>query len=299
MIEAVRAVRMPLSEWKRTLLELKRELARDNVLIVSAGLAFYGILAVFPALIALVSTYALFLDPASVERELTPIVRVLPPNAARLVSDQLHELVAERSTTPLGLGVVISTLAVLWTASSGVLALFKSINFAYSERETRGGVRLRVLALAATLALLAFGVLSIASLAVLPPLLDAIGAPPFVLSAILGLRWPVLIVLLMIGLAVLYRVAPDRDHRASFEWISPGSLLATVCWLAGSAGLSLYVTHFGRYNETYGALGAAIVLLLWLWLSAYSVLLGAVLNAVLERRLAARRPAGHPAGAGS
>lgn len=287
--DSLRALWMPLSEWRRVLVELKDEVRRDNVLIVSAGLAFYGILAAFPTLIALVTLYALVLDPAGVERELAPVTRVLPPSAARLVVEQLHDLVVAHAGASLGIGLVLSLLAVLWTSSSGVLALFKSINLAYFERETRGLVRLRGLAILTTFGLLSFGVVAIASLTLIPPILEALGAPPFLHTLIVRLRWPVLIVLVVVGLAVLYRIAPDRKHPATYKWISPGSVVATLFWLAASAGLSAYVTRFGNYNETYGALGAAIVLLLWLWLSAYSVLLGAELNAILERRLGSLR----------
>lgn len=283
--DSLRAVlSMPLSAWRDTLIELKNDLRDDNVLVVSAGLAFYGILASFPALIALVTLYALFLDPVAVERELVPITRVLPPTAGRLVQDQLHDLVVARAEATLELGLALSLLAVLWTVSSGVLALFRSINLAYFERETRGLLRLRGLALVTTLGFMVFGVVAIASLAVIPPVLEWLRAPAFVLTLVVHLRWPVLVVLVAVGLALLYRIAPDRKRPAAFKWISPGSIVATLCWLAGSAGLSAYVERFGRYNETYGALGAAIVLLSWLWLSGYSVLLGAELNAILERR---------------
>lgn len=288
----LRAVRMTPREWLGIARELQRRLREDHVPILAAGLAFYGMLAIFPGLLALVTVYALFLDPASLQAQIAPVTELLPDAAAEILHAQLHDLVTSASRT-LGVGLVVGLLGVLWSTATGVNALFKGVHLAYFHDESRSFLQLRGRAIVATLGIIGFAVVALASLAVVPPILSGLGAPAWIQRLVVWLRWPLLITMLVVGLAVLYRVAPDREGPAEFRWVSPGSLLATALWLIGSVGLSVYVTRFGSVNETYGAIGAAIVLLLWFWLSAYSVLLGAELNAALERRmgtLEARRP---------
>jgi membrane protein len=275
--------RLPPREWLRALRDVAVELKKDHISIVSAALAFYGVLAIFPGLIAIVSIYGLFLDPAQIEEQVAPIVRVMPGSAAQLVTGQLHDLV-EAGGSGLGLSLLLSAIGVLWSASSGINALFKGVNLAYFEEETRSTLKLRAIAFVATLGMLLFSVIALATVAVLPPLFSWVGAPPFIETAIAIARWPVLAALLIVGLALLYRFAPNHEKKPPFRWVTPGSIAATALWLLGSIAFSAYVSEFGRYNETYGALGAVIVLLLWLWLSAFAVLLGAELNAVLEHR---------------
>jgi membrane protein len=274
---------LSLHDWGGALRELKDELQRDNVSAIAASLAFYGILAIFPALIALVSLYGLFFDPMDVARQMRPISQILPPSAAELINGQLQEVVSGADSS-LRLGVFLSIAGLLWSVSSGVGALIKSVNRAYFQDETRGFLRLRALALVTTIAVIVFAIVTLAAVAVLPPLVERLGLPPFVNTLITWLRWPVLALLVILGLAFIYRYAPDHKEKPPFRWITPGSIAATTLWLLGSLAFSFYVTRFGKYNETYGALGAVIVLMLWLWLSAFSVLLGAELNAVLEKR---------------
>jgi membrane protein len=283
---------MPARDWFAVTRQLLARVNDDHLPILSAGLAFYAMLALFPGLLAIVTVYALFLDPTAIEQQIEPVTELLPEGAAELLRAQLHDLVRRASRT-LGLGLVIGLVGVLWSTAAGMNALFKAVHFAYFAYECRSFLHLRGLALLATLAMLGFAVFALASLAVVPPLLVGLGAPAWILELVTWSRWPVLIVLLVIGLAVLYRVAPDREGPIAFRWISPGSVLATALWLLGSVGLSTYVSRFGSYNETYGAIGAGIVLLLWLWLSAFSVLLGAELNAILERRMGTLEPR-HP-----
>jgi membrane protein len=273
--------RLPLRMWGKALKDLRKEIKDDNVSVVAAALAYYGMLAIFPGLIALVSIYGLFLDPAQIEAQIAPVARILPPAASELVTTQLHDLVV-RAPASLRIGLFVSILGLLWSASSGVNSLLRGINLAYCENESRGFIKLRGVAFLTTLAMLLFGIVAIAAVAVVPPMLEWMGAPPIATELIEWARWPVLALLVMAGLAVLYRYAPDRRPTPHFRWVTPGSILATAMWLLGSWGFSVYTQHFGTYNETYGALGAVIVLLLWLWLSAFSILVGAELNAVLE-----------------
>lgn len=275
--------RLPPRAWGRALRDLWGELKKDHVSILAAALAFYGVLALFPGLIALVSIYGLFLDPAQVEAQIAPFTHLLPASAAELVTGQLHDLVEARGGG-LQISLALSLVAVLWSASSGVGALFKGVNLAYFEAETRGFLKLRATAFLTTLGILVFAVLALASVAVLPALFEWLGASQLVETTLAFARWPVLAALVILGLALIYRFAPDHHEKPPFRWVTPGSIVATALWLVGSIAFSQYVAHFGNYNETYGALGAVIVLLLWLWLSAYAILLGAELNAALEKR---------------
>jgi membrane protein len=300
----LRAVSLSPRQWLSVLKALQARVRDDHVPILSAGLAFYAMLAMFPGLLALVTIYALFLDPVTLEDQIAPVTELLPESAAALVRAQLRDIVGTASRT-LGIGLLLGLGGVLWSTAAGMNALFEGVQLAYFAHESRSFLRLRGLALLATLAMLGFAVVALASLAIVPPLLAGLGAPDGVLRLVTWLRWPLLVTMLVVGLAVLYRVAPDREGPATFRWVSPGSIVATALWLLGSVGLSTYVSRFGAFNETYGAIGAAIVLLLWLWVSAFSVLLGAELNAELERRLGTlgprharrdgRRPAHPPA----
>lgn len=275
-----------------TLRALKDELKRDRVPAVAAGLAFYAMLAIFPALIALVSLYGLFSDPAQVESQLEQLYAVMPPSAADLIGSQMHALVAQ-SSGALGVGFLVSLLGLLWSASSGVSQLFAAINQAYEREETRSFLKVRGLAIGVTLALLVFAAAALALVALVPPALEALQLGGSVGSAITWLRWPLLALAVMLGLGWIYRLAPDRDGKPRWRWVSPGAVAATALWLAGSAAFSFYASRFGSYQETYGAIGAVIVFMMWLWISSLSVLVGAELNYIVERgagRLAPERP---------
>lgn len=265
-----------------TLRSLRDELKRDRVPAVAAGLAFYAVLAVFPALIALVSLYGLFSDPAQVQAQLEQLYGVMPASAAELLGAQMHALVGQ-SSGALGVGFVVSLVGLLWSASGGVSQLFAAINVAYEREETRSFWKIRGLALGVTLAALAFSALALALVAVAPAALEALSLGSTLEGAVTWLRWPLLAALMALGLGWIYRVAPDRDGKPSPRWVTPGAIAATALWLLGSLAFSFYTARFGSYQETYGALGAVIVFMMWLWISGLSVLIGAELNYVLER----------------
>ncbi|HEV2767441.1 MAG TPA: YhjD/YihY/BrkB family envelope integrity protein [Acidimicrobiales bacterium] len=271
---------IPPAGWLDILKRTMGQLKSDNVPIVAAGVGFYVFLAMVPAIVAVVSVYGLVADPVDVQRQLGSLLGALPSDAADLVRTQV-EAIAAQGPTSLGVGVVVSVLAALWAASKGMQALIVALNIAYDEEETRKFLRLRALALALTVALALAAVVGVGGMVLAGKLASALGT--FGEIAIGVLRWPVLGAFAVLVLAVLYRYSPDRDAPA-WRWVSPGAVVATVLWLVGSVAFAVYVNNFGKYNETYGSLGAVVVLLLWLFLTAYVIIFGAELDAESERQ---------------
>lgn len=273
---------------RRTRLAMKA----DQVPLLAAGTAFFGLLALIPSLVAAVSIYGLVSDPADVQRQMADLSGSLPDAARRLLDEQLTSIVSG-SARSLGLAAVIGIAVALWSASSGVGHLVDSINVAYDQPEGRGVVRLKLLSLLLTFGGIAFLVVAVGLIAVLPALVDGLGLSGVVATSLTLLRWPVLIVAFVAALSVLYRVGPDRTP-ARWRWVSVGAGVATVFWVLGSGLFSLYVERFGSFNETYGSLAGVIVLMLWLYLTATVILLGAELNSELERQTRADTTVGAP-----
>lgn len=268
-------------EWKDIVVRVVLEVREDRLLLMAAGVAFYALLALFPALIALVTLYGLIADPLEVQSHLLWVTRMLPPAAADLVREEIRDTVsAEKSG--LSLGLVVSLSAAIWTASGSVNALIMALNSAYEEQEERNFWRLRGLVLLFTLGALLLGILVLGFVVVIPPVLELIGLRSFGAQLISLLRWPLLALLMMVALSLFYGYGPDRVPRR-FNWVSWGAVVTTALWLSGSGLFSLYVANFGSFNKTYGTLGGGIVLLLWLFLSAFLVLLGAEINSEIER----------------
>ncbi|MGH3767101.1 MAG: YihY/virulence factor BrkB family protein [Pseudonocardiaceae bacterium] len=266
--------------WRQVLRRAIRASQEHNIPLLAAGVAFFGFLALFPALIALVTLVGLVADPAQITQQVQSFAGGLPQESSRLISAQLTA-VTQSSGGALPVGLVISLLAALWSASSGTSNLMTAVNIAYEEQETRGFLKLRAVALLLTLGTVVFLVLTLALIAVVPVMLHAVPLGPLGTALAQLVRWTLLVALIMVGLAVLYRVAPDRTSP-KFRWVSVGSAVAALLWLLGSAGFSVYINFFGNYNKTYGALAGVIVLLLWLFLTSYIVLLGAEINAQAE-----------------
>ncbi|MGH3781052.1 MAG: YihY/virulence factor BrkB family protein, partial [Pseudonocardiaceae bacterium] len=263
---------IPVRGWRQVLKRAMRASKEDNIPLLAAGVAFFGFLALFPALIALVTSVGLIADPGQITQQVQSFTAGLPSAASQLISEQLRAI-TQSSGGALTIGLVVSLLAALWSASSGTSNVMTAVNIAYAEKETRGFVKLRGTALLLTLGTVVFLVVTLALIAVVPVVLQAVPLGPLGTLLTQVLRWVLLFALIIVGLAVLYRVAPDRNP-AKFRWVSVGSVVAALLWLLGSVGFSLYVNHFGNYNKTYGALAGVIVLLLWLFLTSYIVLLG-------------------------
>jgi membrane protein len=273
---------IPPAGWRQVARRALKESSADNVPMLAGGVAYFAFLAVFPALIAAISLYGLIADPTTVAAQLRSLAAILPQSTQPLIADQLNAVVST-SGGALTIGLIVSVLAALWSASSGTANLIKAINIAYDEDEHRGTIKLRAIALGLTLGAIVFVLLTLGLVAVVPVALDAL--PIGTLGRLLAqvLRWVALVGLVVVALAVVYRIAPDRD-APRFRWVSVGALVATALWVLGSIGFSLYVNFFGNYNKTYGAVAGVVVLMLWLYLTSYIVLLGAEVNAESERQ---------------
>jgi membrane protein len=260
--------------------------------MLAAGVAFFAFLAIPPALIAALTLYGLVAEPQTVARQMQGLAGSLPREAQPLIADQLNAVVSG-SNGALSLGLAVSVLLALWTASSGTSNLMAAVNIAYDEQETRGFLKLRAIALALTLGAIVFMLLTLFLLAAVPPLLQALqlGIVGTILAQVL--RWALLVALVIAALAIVYRLASNRD-APKFVWTSPGAIIATVLWVLGSGLFSLYVNNFGSYNKTYGTLAGIIVFLLWLYLTSYIILLGAEINAEAEKQTAADTTVGDP-----
>jgi membrane protein len=238
----------------------------------------------------LVSVYGLVADPADIQRNIDDVLSAAPTEVRELVSSQL-ETIVESEPSGLRVGAIIGLLVALWSASSGVKHLIGAINVAYDEDEGRGFLKLRGLALAMTLGGILLLAVAVAALVVLPSALDDSGSTGVARTTLLVVRWPIFALIALVALAVIYRWAPDRD-RPKWRWTSAGAVFATVVWVIASIGFSIYTANFGNYNETYGALGAIVVVMLWLFITAYVVIAGAELNAELERQTVVDSTAG-------
>ena len=285
---AERPTDIPAPGWKDILLRTKDELTDDHISVIAAGVAFFGLLAVFPAIGATISIAGIFADPATVESTLEGWLAGLPQGAGEILQGQVRE-VASQGSTSLGWAALLGILIALYGASKGMKTLMEGMNVAYDEDEKRGFVRLTLTALALTVLLILGLLVAIGFTLVLPLLLDQAGLP----SALAYLSWPVMAVIAIGGLSILYRYGPSRD-KPQWRWTTPGSTIAIIIWIAGTVAFSIYVRNFGSYNETYGALGGIIVLLTWLWLSAYIVLLGAELDSEIEHQTRADTTTGPP-----
>ena len=276
--QAEQPQQIPAKGWMEIAKRVKHEVKTDQVPLLSAGIAFYGLLSLFPAIIAMVSIYGLVVQPATVRSQLESLTKLLPKQAASLVATQIGQI-TNGAGGALSLALLLGILTALWSASSGMKALITGVNMAYDETEGRKFVKLRGLALLLTLgAMLLVGV-ALVLIVGLPAVASHLPDPLRVVLVLV--RWPLLAVLLIAGLAVLYRFAPDRDEP-KWSWVSWGSAVATVLWVVASIAFSVYASSFGKYNKTYGTLAGLVVLLFWMWLSAMVVLVGAELNAEME-----------------
>jgi membrane protein len=255
-------------------------ISRDSLMLVSAGVAFYAMMAIFPAIAAFVSIYGLFADPNSVESQISGFSNLLPENSLRLLTDALQNF-ANKSNSTLGLALLLSLGVALWSAKAGVSALMSGLNIANETVEKRNIFLQQATGLALTLGAILFAGVALTAIALLPVAIGVLPLTDDVRSA-LGLgRWPLLAVLVGFALAVLYRFGPYRE-KAKWRWITLGSAMATLLWLIGSGLFSYYVSRFSTYDRTYGSLAAPVVLLLWFWLSALVILLGAEIDAEME-----------------
>jgi membrane protein len=280
--------RRPATGWWGVATRLKADIKNDAVGLLAAGVAFYALLALVPTLVALVSLYGLVADPSDIERTVDDLLAAAPTEVQDLVRSQLSAIV-DSSASGLKVGALVGLAAALWSASSGMKHLMTAVNRGYHRSETRGFLKLRAVSLALTVGLMVLGAVALLGLVIGPQALSRTGATGFARSVLMVARWPLLAAVIVVGLAIVYRFAPD-DAEARWSWASAGAVAAAAVWLLASLGFTLYTANFGSYNETYGALGAVVVVMLWLYIGAFAVIAGAELNGQLAE-ISAARPA--------
>ena len=268
--------------WSDIVWRMLRAAKRDRITILAAGVAFYALLALFPTIAAVISLWGLLFDPVEAGQQLYEISRFMPPDAANLIDQQAQQVI-ESTKSGSGMAALIGLLVAMFIASKAVGVLVIGLNVVYGEQEKRPifwrGVVLTLL----TFGLIGMTLLSLGFIAVVPAVVDSLMIESPVDSVLKWLRWPALLIIMSFLIALLYRYAPYR-RSAQWRWLSYGTMLATLLWLLGSGGLSLYVRYFSSFSELYGSLGAVVALMMWFWLSAFVVLLGAEVNSEMERQ---------------
>jgi membrane protein len=282
--QAQAPAQIPWRGWKDVLARTYNEIQDDRLLAVAAGVVFYSLVALFPGIAAGVSSYALFADAATIGKHLSVAADIVPAGSLELVGQEIQRIAA-KSDGRLTFGFVAGLVLALWSANAGMKAIFDALNVIYDEDEERSFVRLNLVSLFFTVCALVGAGVAVALVVVFPLLLAAFGLSSSDYPVVGYLRWPVMFVLMIVALAVLYRYGPSR-RRAKWRWLSVGSVLAALLWLAVSSLFSWYLGNFADYNATYGALGAVVGLMMWMWLSTIVVLVGAELNAEIEHQTA-------------
>jgi membrane protein len=270
-----------LDRTKKILQEMRREARSDNVGLVAAGVSFYSTLAVLPALVIAVSLYGLFTDVEEAERQIEAVLSVMPGSAAQIIETQMRT-VAAASHPSISIGFALSMVVFAWTVSNATRAIVRGVKIAYDQEDGRSILERRDVAVSVTVVGIVFILIALALIAAVPIWLRRID-PTDAVVTFGNFRWVLVGALFAVLAGSLYRFAPPQRH-ASWRGVVPGTVTATVLWTVTSIGFSVYVSSFGRYNETYGVLGAAVVILLWFWLSSLAILMGAELNQVIDRK---------------
>ncbi|MCG7393463.1 YihY/virulence factor BrkB family protein [Microvirga sp. ACRRW] len=280
--EAETPTQIPAKGWKDILWRTYEEFGKDRITSVAAGVTYYALLAVFPAIAALVSIYGLFADPASIQDHLNAMSGIMPGGAMEIIGDQVKRI-ASKGGGALGFGFIFGLAISLWSANAGMKAVFDALNIVNDEEEKRSFIRLNMTSLTFTLCAILFILVALAGIVVLPIVLNFVGLGEGTEWLVSLMRWPILLIGVTLGLSLIYRFGPSRD-KAEWRWVTPGGIVAAVLWIAVSMLFSWYVSSFGSYNETYGSLGAVIGFMTWIWLSSIIILLGAEINAEMEHQ---------------
>lgn len=285
-------LQIPFKGWKDIVFRIKDEIAEDHIGLIAAGVAFYALLALFPAITALIAIGGLLVEPSQIVAQMDNLSRLLPQQVTSIILDQATK-VAGSEAGGLGLAAVLGLGLAIYSASKGVSSLIEGLNVAYDEREKRGFVKLTLLTLGLTL-LLVFGlIVGMAMTLALPAVLAIFNLGTMNEVAISVVSLVVMSALTLLGLAIIYRFGPSRQD-AQWEWVTIGAIVACFSWIVASAGFAFYVGNFGSYNESFGSLAGVIVLLTWLWLSVFIVLLGAEINGEVEAQTRYDTTVGEP-----
>jgi membrane protein len=266
--------------WRTVIRRTVESAISDRVSLIAAGCAFWATLALFPAITTLIFIYGLVFDPRAVEPQLQLLARFLPPAAFELIAGRVHTLVHQHHAR-LSIGLAISTGIALWSSATGTKSLLQALNLAYNTAEQRGFLRFQAVSLMMTLCAILGGVLAISVLVFIPAVLQFLGLSGQTRMLARTTGFLVLVVFLLVSLSLLYCFGPSR--RARWRMVTPGSLFATLLWLVASVAFSAYVADLANYTQTYGPLAAVAAVMMWFWVTVYSVLMGAELNAEIER----------------
>jgi membrane protein len=275
---------IPGAGWKDVLWRVYASVNDNRLLAVAAGVVFYSLLAIFPAVAAFVSLYGLIADASTIDAHLSLASGIFPAGAVDILHEQIGKLAA-KSDAKLSLGFVTGLCIALWSANAGMKAIIDALNVVYDEKEKRSFVKLNLVSLLFTLVAIVSLMIALAAVVIAPIVFSVVGLSSLFGFAIIFLRWPLLLVLATTALAAIYRYGPSR-REARWQWLSVGSVAAALGWLVSSVLFSWYIASFGAYNATYGSLGAAVGMMMWMWISAIVILLGAQLNAEIEHQTA-------------
>lgn len=278
--EAEKPTRIPAKGWKDIAMRVKDEIAEDHVTLIAAGVAFYALLALFPAITAVIAIAGLVLDPSDIVSQLDTLSGFLPADVSEIVIGQAQK-VAGSESRGLGLAAIVGILIALYSSSKGVGSLIEGLNVAYDEEEKRGFIKLKALTLGLTLLLIVGFIMGIGLTLALPVIVGLLPLGAGTKIAVTAGSLIVMLILALLGLAVMYSFGPSRE-RPEWKWVTPGAITAFVVWIVASAGFAIYVSNFSSYNESFGSLAGIVVLLLWLWISALVVLMGGEINAEME-----------------
>ncbi|HSP31260.1 MAG TPA: YihY/virulence factor BrkB family protein [Halomonas sp.] len=273
---------IPQRGWHDITWRVVRAARRNRITMLAAAIAFYALLALFPTIAAVISIWGLLFDPYEAGQQLYEISRFMPPDAAKLI-DQQAQKVVESAESGNFMGAFAGLLIAMFVASKGVAVLVIGLNVVYGETEKRSFLHRSTVLTALTLGLIVMTLISLAFIGIVPVVVSTLAIDPPLDKILQWLRWPALLFMMSMLIALLYRYAPYR-RSAQWSWLSYGTLLATVMWLLGSGALSLYVRYFSTFSDLYGSLGAVVALMLWFWLSAFVVLFGAEVNCEMERQ---------------
>ena len=283
---------IPARGWKDILWRCYERLTEDRILTIAAGVSFYVLLAIFPAIAALVAIYGLFADPATIAKHVEDVASFVPGGGVDILRDELNRVTAQPRGT-LGMAFLLGLGISLWSANAGMKALLDALNIAYAEQEKRGFIRLTAVAFVFTLAGILGAIVAVTAVVVLPLALQFLGLASATETIVAVGKWPVLFVGAGFAIGVLYRYGPSRTP-AKWRWITWGGALAAAVWIGISLLFAWYTANFGSYNKTYGSLGAVIGFMTWIWLSIIVILLGAELDAEIEHQTCRDSTVGPP-----
>ncbi len=283
---------IPARGWKDVLLRVYANVSSHRIMALAAGMTYYSLLAIFPAIAALVAVYGLFSDPSTIARHLDQLGGFMPGGAIDVAREQLSR-VSSNESQALGLTFLVGLGVSLWSANAAMKSLFDTLNIVYGEEEKRGFVKLNAISLGFTICGVLFMLAALASIVAVPVILNYVGLSNAGDLLLRTGRWPAMFLILTFALAIIYRFGPNRE-APRWRWITWGSAIAALLWLGVSALFSWYAANFGKFNETYGSLGAVIGFMTWLWISAIVILLGAEINAEMEHQTARDTTTGSP-----